>query len=88
MNVSLTKELERFIADRIGEGGYQTASEVVREALRLLRERESERASELQRLRLEALRGMRHILRGEYRTLDFRKLKAAGRKRIASRSGR
>jgi len=35
MNVSLTPELERRIADRLEGGLYTSASEVVREALRL-----------------------------------------------------
>ena len=36
MNVSLTKELEAWIQDRIESGLYRSGSEVVREALRLL----------------------------------------------------
>jgi antitoxin ParD1/3/4 len=36
LNVSLTPELERFISARVASGRYQTASEVVRAALRLL----------------------------------------------------
>jgi antitoxin ParD1/3/4 len=36
LNVSLTPELERFIVASVGSGRYQTASEVVRAALRLL----------------------------------------------------
>ena len=36
MDISLTPELERFIAEKVASGRYQTASEVVREALRLL----------------------------------------------------
>lgn len=52
MNVSLTPELERMIHDRVKSGRYHSASEVVREALRLLEERE-----ELRRLRLAELRG-------------------------------
>ncbi len=36
MNVSLTPELEKFIRDRVASGLYNNASEVVREALRLL----------------------------------------------------
>jgi antitoxin ParD1/3/4 len=43
MNVSLTPELERLISDKVDSGLYQTASEVVREALRLLKERDRER---------------------------------------------
>jgi putative addiction module CopG family antidote len=42
MNVSLTPELERSVADRVASGRYRTASEVVRAALRLLDEEEKE----------------------------------------------
>jgi len=38
MNVSLTPELEEFIAVKVESGRYTSASEVVREALRLLEE--------------------------------------------------
>ena len=40
LNVSLTPELERFITARVASGRYQTASEVVRAALRLLEQNE------------------------------------------------
>ena len=40
MNISLTRELEEFVAKKVESGLYQTASEVVREGLRLLRERD------------------------------------------------
>ncbi len=57
MNVSLTDELERWIEARVETGLYRSSSEVVREALRLLRERE-----ELKELRREELR--RQVQRG------------------------
>lgn len=40
MNVSLTPELEKFVQDKVESGRYTSASEVVREALRLLEKRE------------------------------------------------
>ncbi len=40
MNVSLTPELEQFVHEKVKSGRYLSASEVVREALRLLEERE------------------------------------------------
>lgn len=43
MNVSITPELERSVADRVASGRYRTASEVVRAALRLLEKEEPEK---------------------------------------------
>jgi antitoxin ParD1/3/4 len=40
MNVSLTPELEKFVADTVATGRYNSASEVVREGLRKLEEQE------------------------------------------------
>ena len=42
MNVSLTPELEELVSEKVRSGLYQTASEVVREALRLLKLRDDE----------------------------------------------
>jgi putative addiction module CopG family antidote len=43
MNVSLSSELERFVHQCVEKGNYKSASEVVREALRLLRDVQRER---------------------------------------------
>ena len=40
MNVSLTPQLEDFVKDKVKSGRYSSASEVVREALRMLEERD------------------------------------------------
>lgn len=53
MNVSLTQQLENFVSEQVREGRYQSASEVVREGLRLLAKRE-----EADRIKLDALRQM------------------------------
>ena len=44
MNVSLTSELEKYIRRKVASGLYNNASEVIREALRALLEREGEPA--------------------------------------------
>lgn len=48
MNVSLTPELERLVADKVDAGMYASASEVVREALRLLHERDAQQQAQLE----------------------------------------
>lgn len=57
--MSLTDELERFIAQEVEAGRYRTASEVVRAALRLLREQSEEREAKLALLRRAVRRGQR-----------------------------
>lgn len=57
MNVSLTPHLEELIQDKVSSGRYGNASEVVREALRLLEERDQERAAKLEALRQAILEG-------------------------------
>ncbi len=47
MNVSITPELEQFVAHKVESGRYTSASEVVREALRLLEEQEKVRSSQI-----------------------------------------
>lgn len=41
MNVSLTSKLDDFVAEQVNQGRYRSASEVVREGLRLLELSES-----------------------------------------------
>ena len=53
MNVSLTPELEKFVAKEVDSGLYQTASEVVRAGLRLLKEERTLRASRVPATREE-----------------------------------
>jgi antitoxin ParD1/3/4 len=65
LNVSLTPELERFVQDHVASGRYQTASEVVREGLRLLEEREQERAAVLAGLKGKLKRAAEQAQRGE-----------------------
>jgi antitoxin ParD1/3/4 len=58
LNVSLTPHLENFIHQTVSSGRYQSASEVVRSALRLLEEREQQKAATLQWLALEIQKGL------------------------------
>lgn len=58
MNVSLTKELEQLVTKKVKSGRYHTASEVVREGLRLLEERDRLHALRLEDLRKEIRKGL------------------------------
>jgi antitoxin ParD1/3/4 len=65
MNIHLTTELEQLVQTKVKSGRYNSASEVVREALRLLEERD-----QLLELRKEAIRqqidaGWESLRRGE-----------------------
>ncbi len=51
MNVSLTPELEKLVRRMVRSGRYNSASEVVREALGLLAHKDRERSQELQAIR-------------------------------------
>jgi antitoxin ParD1/3/4 len=65
MNVSLTKDLEELISRKVKSGLYQTASEVVREGLRLLDERDRLYQLRLKNLRKEIRAGVDQLDRGE-----------------------
>ena len=65
MNVSLTPELEKFVTTKVESGRYNSASEVVREALRLLEEHDSARAIQLAKFNGELGRRLAALDRGE-----------------------
>lgn len=65
LNVSLSPELDDFVATRVASGRYLTASEVVRDGLRLLEERERLREETLTRVRQKVEEGFASLDRGE-----------------------
>ena len=65
MNVSLTPELEQFVQTKVESGRYNSASEVVREALRLLEDHEQARAAQLAEFNQELGRRLASLDRGE-----------------------
>ncbi len=70
MNVSLTPSLEQFVRDRAGSGDYNNASEVVREAIRLLKRTEERRALKMERLRAALREGDEALARGDFTDLN------------------
>jgi len=90
MNVSLTPRLEKLVKEKVASGKYNFASEVMREALRLLEAQE-----ELHRIKLEALKrdimtGVADLEAGRYKSYTsgvelLNEIKERGRQRIANR---
>jgi antitoxin ParD1/3/4 len=58
MNISLTPILEKFIQDKVDNGLYNSASEVVRESLRLMIESDHIKARRIEELNREIEKGM------------------------------
>ena len=65
VNVSLTPELDAFLVSRVKSGRYQTTSEVVREAIRLLQRNEEDRDEAFKQLKAKLKRGAAQAERGE-----------------------
>jgi antitoxin ParD1/3/4 len=66
MNVSLTAELDNFVNAKVESGRYNSASEVVREALRLLEEHDQARAVRLAGFNHELGRRLETLDRGQH----------------------
>ena len=93
MNISLTPELDTFVENKVKGGFYHSASEVIREGLRLLKERDALQEIRVDELRKQVREGFAQIERGE--SLEFSSpeeivahITQEGRKRIASKTAR
>jgi antitoxin ParD1/3/4 len=65
VNISITPAFDAFLQSCVDSGRYQTISEVVREALRLLQHQEQARQASLSQLKAKLRRGVRQAERGE-----------------------
>lgn len=95
MNVSLTPQLQAFVEQKVATGRYQTASEVIREALRLLEEHDRLREMRLEEVRRALAVGSEQLARGEYTEHSteglfehINEIKAKGRRRLQDRKRR
>jgi antitoxin ParD1/3/4 len=93
MNVSLTQELESFVNNMVSSGMYYSASEVVRDGLRLLREKEELKKLRTAELRQEILRGLEDLQNGRSETFVsadelLEKVKAGGKRRLTKKRGK
>lgn len=66
MNVNLGSTFDKFVAEMLDSGLYQSQSEILREGLRLLKEREDLKNLRLGELRAEIARGAAQADRGEF----------------------
>ena len=78
MNISLTSELEKFVQDKVNSGMYTSASEVIRESLRVLRAYEDVQTHRIQQLNEEIAMGMKQLDSGQKILAkdSYKKLKA------------
>jgi antitoxin ParD1/3/4 len=79
MNVSLTPELEQLVKQKVAAGMYNSASEVMREALRLLEERDELRTLKLKALRQDIQQGIDDLDQTGGEVLDMESIKAKAR---------
>ncbi len=88
MNVSLTAELDRYVVEKVESGLYHSASEVIREGLRLLKEQDALRQARLKQLGQDIDLATNQIENGQYNEFSAQELpalaqeiKAKGRQR-------
>ena len=81
MNINLTPQLEELVRGKVTSGLYNSASEVVREALRLMEREDQIRAATLEQLRHDIHEGLQSGVAGE---LDVEAIKRRGRERLAA----
>jgi len=82
MNVNLSPQLEDMVKQKVASGLYTSASEVVREALRLMETQDQLRAAKLNQLRQDIREGCES---GESTPWDADEIKREGRRRRQTR---
>ncbi len=85
MNVSLPPELEARVRQRVESGMYGSASEVIREALRLFEAYEQVKTAKLDSLRQDIAKGLNDVKNGRVKKVDFENLKQQGRQLLKVR---
>lgn len=84
MNVNLTPQLEELVRSKVDSGLYTSASEVVREALRLMVEQDRLRQLKLSELQSDIRMGLDS---GPSQPWDEQALRTRARKRLAAKAG-
>ena len=81
LNVSLPKELEARVREHVASGLYGSASEVIREALRLFETYHSVQQSRLAQLKADIEQGVADVKAGRVSQVNMADIKAEGRRR-------
>ena len=79
MNVNLSPQLEAMVKAKVASGRYTSASEVVREALRLMEQQDQLRLLQFEQLRRDIQDG---LASGEAEVWNPKAIKAEGRRRL------
>jgi len=79
MNISLSPQLEGYVKQKVSTGLYNSSSEVIREGLRLLEERDAIKNMKLEALRKELNIGVDSLDAGKGRPFDKEAIKTKGR---------
>jgi antitoxin ParD1/3/4 len=85
MNISLTPQLEKLVQDRVKSGRYTSASEVIREALRLMEAHDRALDQGLTRLQSDVKEGLRALDAGKSTPFDdeaLERIKRTGRAKL------
>ena len=85
MNVSLTPQLESLVRQKVESGLYLSSSEVIREALRLLEERDQFQALKKEELRREIKAGIEDLEQNGSSLLDIEDVIRRGQERRTSK---
>lgn len=85
LNVSLPPELENRVRRHVESGLYGSASEVIREALRLFEAYQNVRAASLAALKADIDQGVADIKAGKVKEVDIESIKQRGRAALANR---
>jgi antitoxin ParD1/3/4 len=87
MDVLLKPELAKFVAEKIKSGQYSDASDLVNEALEVMREQEELTPEHEAYMRGELRRGIAELGAGRVADFDAKKIIAEERKRFTDRKG-
>lgn len=87
LNISLPAELENRVRDHVASGMYGSASEVIREALRLFEAYQAAHAASFASLKADIEQGLADVHAGRVSAMDITAIKAKGRAELRPEKG-